>query len=70
VTATALRRLTRKRAESPEAKLRRLTRKRAESEEAWRAAIRAAHAEGMSLRAIAECVGVAHTRVLQIVRGE
>ena len=51
------------------ADLRRLTRKRAESEEAWRAAIRAAHAEGMSLRAIAECVGVAHTRVLQIVRG-
>lgn len=53
---------------SPEAKLRYLTRKRAESEEAWRVAIRKARAEGMSLRAIAECVGVAHTRVLQIVR--
>lgn len=52
------------------ATLRRLTRKRAESEEAWRVAIRTAHAEGMSLRAIAECVQVAHTRVLQIVRGK
>ena len=48
--------------------LRRLTRKRVASEQEWRAAIRTAHAEGMSLRAIAECVGVAHTRVLQIVR--
>src|SRR3990172_5535382 len=47
------------------AALRPLTRKRAESDKAWRAAIRAAHAEGMSLRAIAACVGVAHTRVLQ-----
>lgn len=45
----------------------RLTRKRAESEEAWRAAIREAHASGMSLRAIAACVGVAHTRVHTIV---
>jgi hypothetical protein len=52
------------------ADLRRITRKRAESEEAWRVAIREAHAQGMSLRAIAENVGVAHTRVLQIVRGE
>jgi transposase-like protein len=50
------------------ADLRRLTRKRAAAEQEWRVAIRAAHAEGMSLRAIAECVGVAHTRVLQIVR--
>ncbi len=49
--------------------LRRLTRKRTEAEQAWRGAIRTAHAEGMSLRVIAECVGVAHTRVLQIVRG-
>ena len=48
--------------------LRRLTRKRIASEQEWRDGIRAAHAEGMSLRAIAECVGVAHTRVLQIVR--
>lgn len=52
------------------ADLRRLTRKRAESDEAWRAGIRAAKAEGMSLRAIAGCVEVAHTRVLQIVRDE
>lgn len=50
------------------ADLRRLTRKRAESDKAWRVAIRTAHAEGMSLRAIAACVEVAHTRVLQIVR--
>jgi transposase-like protein len=50
------------------AQLRRLTRQRATSQEAWREGIRRAHAEGMSLRAIAECVGVAHTRVLQIVR--
>ncbi len=50
--------------------LRRLTRKRADAEQAWREGIRVAHAEGMSLRAIAECVGVAHTRVLQIVRGK
>jgi transposase-like protein len=52
------------------ADLRRITRKRATTEQEWRAAIRAAHAEGMSLRAISECVGVAHTRVLQIVRGQ
>ena len=50
------------------ADLRRLTRRRAESEEAWREGIRRAHAEGMSLRAIATEVQVAHTRVLQIVR--
>ncbi len=50
-------------------RLKSLSRKRAESEQAWRIAIREAHAGGMSLRAIAECVGVAHTRVLQIVRG-
>lgn len=55
---------------SPEAKLRYLTRRRAESERAWREAIRLAHAEGMSLRAIAECVGVSHPRVLQIVRAD
>jgi transposase-like protein len=48
--------------------LRRLSRRRAESERAWRDGIRKAHAEGMSLRAIAECVGVAHTRVFKIVR--
>lgn len=52
------------------ADLRRLTRKRAESERAWREGIRIAHAEGMSLRTIADCVGVAHTRVLQITRGK
>jgi hypothetical protein len=52
------------------ADLRRLTRKRAASDKEWRDGIRAAHAEGMSLRAIAAEVGVAHTRVLQIVRGQ
>ncbi len=49
--------------------LKRLTRKRAEAQTAWQDAIREASAEGMSLRAISACVGVAHTRVLQIVRG-
>jgi len=42
--------------------------RRVSAEQTFRAAIRAAHADGKSLRAIAEVAGVAHTRVLQIVR--
>ena len=42
--------------------------RRAKSEEAWRKAILEAHAYGCSLRQIAGEAGVAHTRVLQIVR--
>ena len=48
----------------------RATRKRAESEEAWRTAIRTAHENGLSLRRIGMAANVAHTRVLQIVRGK
>lgn len=50
--------------------VRRATKRRAESEEAWRVAIREAHAQGLSLRAIAKEADVSHVRVLQIVRGE
>jgi hypothetical protein len=42
--------------------------RRAKSEDAWRKSIREAHAYGCSLREIAAEAGVAHTRVLQIVR--
>lgn len=50
------------------ATVRRATKKRAESELAWRVAIREAVAAGESLRAVGKAAGVAHTRVLQIVR--
>ena len=49
-------------------RLRHATRRRAEAQQAWREAIREAHAAGLSLRVIGESAGVAHTRVLQIVR--
>lgn len=49
-------------------KVKRATKRREESEQAWREAIREAYAAGCSLRTIAEVAGVAHTRVLQIVR--
>lgn len=51
-------------------RVKRATKRRAAAEEEWRVAIREAHAEGASLRAIAEAAGVSHVRVLQIVRGE
>lgn len=51
------------------ARVKRATKRRATAEEEWRVAIREAHAEGVSLRAIAQAAGVSHVRVLQIVRG-
>lgn len=48
----------------------RATRKRAAAEEEWRVSIREAVANGESLRAVGKQAGVAHTRVLQIVRGK
>jgi hypothetical protein len=43
--------------------------RRAASEEEFRAAIRDAVERGVSLREVGKAAGVAHTRVLQIVRG-
>ncbi len=50
-------------------RVKRATKRRAAAEEEWRVSIREAHANGESLRAIAQVAGVVHTRVLQIVRG-
>lgn len=49
-------------------RVKRATKRRAESEGAWRSAIKEAHANGESLRAIAQAAGISHVRVLQIVR--
>lgn len=49
-------------------RVRRATKRRARNEQEWREAIRTAHAEGVSLRVIAEAAGVSHVRVLQITR--
>lgn len=44
--------------------------RRASADEGFRAAVLKAHADGESLRAIANAAGLSHVRVLQIVRGE
>lgn len=49
-------------------RLKRATRARAKARAEWHAAIREAHAQGATLRAIATAAGVSHVRVLQIVR--
>lgn len=51
-------------------KVRRAALARHQADERWRAAIRAAHAAGHSLREIGEAAGVSHVRVLKILRGE
>ena len=43
---------------------------RTKAEETFRKSIREAHGYGCTLRSIAKEAGVAHTRVLQIVRGQ
>lgn len=40
------------------------------AEQEWKRSIVAAHALGVSLRAIGLAAGVSHVRILQIVRGE
>lgn len=52
------------------AKVRRAAAAREKAEREWRAAIRQAVMSGETLRAVAREAGVAHTRVLQIVREE
>jgi hypothetical protein len=49
-------------------RVRRATKRRAEAEREWRNAVRSAHAEGVSLRAIAAAAAVSHVRVLQITQ--
>jgi hypothetical protein len=48
--------------------VKRATARRSEANVSWRAAIREAHAEGLSLRQIAAAAGVSHVRILQIVK--
>lgn len=50
------------------ARLRRATANRERADEAWKNAIRAAHANGASLRRVGEAAGITHVRVLQILR--
>ncbi len=52
----------------PLTRVKRATKRRAAADEEWRVAIREAHAEGESLRAIARAAGVTNPRVHQIVR--
>lgn len=39
-----------------------------DADKAWREAIREAHANGASLRAIGDAAGITHVRVIQILR--
>ena len=56
-------------ASSPSLKaVERTARRRASAEAEFRASVFRAHTEGESLRAIGKAAGLAHTRVLQIVR--
>lgn len=48
------------------ARVRRATARRARAEEEWRAALKAARQDGMSLRQIATAAGVSHVRVQQL----
>jgi hypothetical protein len=48
--------------------VRRATARRKRSEQEWRDTIRAAVADGASLRKVAEAAGVTHVRVLHITR--
>lgn len=57
-------------AHPPLRRVQKAARDRERAELQWKTTIIAAHAEGFSLREIAEAAGVGHTRVLQIVRGE
>ncbi len=54
----------------PFVRVRRATARRSRAEDEWRDAIRAAVAEGNSLRAVGKAAGVTHWRVLQITRGD
>jgi regulator of protease activity HflC (stomatin/prohibitin superfamily) len=50
----------------PLASVRRATAQRAKAEQAWREAIRKAHQEGQTMRAIAKAAHISPTRVHQI----
>jgi hypothetical protein len=50
----------------PLLQVRRATAQRAKSEQAWREAIRKAHREGQTMRAIAKAAHISPTRVHQI----
>lgn len=50
------------------ARVKRAGRARTRSDDAFRAAVLAAHAEGISLRMIAEAAGVSHMLVQRIVQ--
>lgn len=52
------------------ARIKKAIKNRERSDAEWVAALRAAHADGLSLRAIAALAGVSHVRVLQLVRGQ
>jgi hypothetical protein len=51
----------------PLLQVRRATAQRAKSEQAWREAIRKAHHEGQTMRAIAKAAHISPTRVHQII---
>lgn len=52
----------------PLSRVRRAASRRAAASDEYRAAIIAAHAQGHSLREIAEAAGVSHVAVLQMVK--
>lgn len=52
------------------ARVKRATKARERAEVAWHEAIRQAHADGSSLRTIADHAGVSHVWVFKIVRSE
>lgn len=52
------------------ARLRRLTLRRRKLDAEWRQAVKDAHADGQSLRAIAEAADVSHVHVRRIVRND
>jgi transposase-like protein len=51
-------------------RVRRATTRRASALDAWREAIRAAVANGYSMREVGQAAGISHVQVLRIVRGE
>ncbi len=54
----------------PLTRVRSAAKRRSSASLEFKAAILAAHAEGLSLRAIADAASVSHVRVLKIIRGE
>lgn len=54
----------------PLAPIKRAARRRASADTDLRTAIRAAHADGVTLRKIGDAAGLSHVHVLRIVRGK